>query len=198
MRKGSFVQLLGSIVRLQYQRDHLKVPAGKFKRYEPSNIIAVDELRFTPDGVEAGSIDAPIIDVHHRSHERSRNRGDNGISIGFTGHYELMRARFGERLTLGIAGENIIICNPNRIMESELAPGIAIETAAGTALIDGIFVAAPCVEFSRYALDFPQDDRPDRTVTDTVAFLHEGLRGYYAEVAQSFTLRLGDRVFIRD
>jgi hypothetical protein len=192
------MRLLGSIVRLQYQRDHLKVPAGRFKRYDPSNIVTVDELRFTPDGVEAGPLDAPIIDVHHRSHEYSRNRGDNGISIGFTGHYEIMRAKFGERIALGVAGENIIIDNPNRIMESELAPGVSIETAEGPTLIDGIFVAAPCVEFSRYALDFPQDDRPDRTVTDTIAFLHEGLRGYYAGVAQSFTLRVGDRVFIRD
>lgn len=192
------MRLLGSIVRLQYQRDHLKVPAGRFKRYDPSNIIAVDELRFTPDGVEAGSIESPIIDVHHRSHERSRNRGDNGISIGFTGHYNVMRNRFGDRLTLGVAGENIIIDNPNRILEAELASGIAIETAAGSALIDGIIVAAPCVEFSRYALDYPQDERPDHTVTETIAFLNEGVRGYYAGVAQSFTLHLGDRVFIRD
>ncbi|MGH2551382.1 MAG: MOSC domain-containing protein [Thermomicrobiales bacterium] len=174
------------------------MPAGRFKRYDPSNIIAVDELRFTPDGVEAGSTDAPVIDVHHRAHEHSRNRGDNGISIGFTGHYDIMQAKFGERITFGVAGENIIIDNPNRIMESELATGISIETAEGAALIDGIFVAAPCVEFSRYALDFPQDDRPDRTVTDTIAFLHEGVRGYYAGVTQSFTLRIGDRVFIRD
>lgn len=192
------MRLLGSIVRLQYQRDSLKVQDGRFKRYDPSNIVEVDELRFTPDGVEAGSVDAPIIDVHHRLHEHSGNRGDNGISIGFTGHYEIMRAKFGERITFGVAGENIIIDNPNRIVESELASGISIETADGTALIDGIFVAAPCVEFSRYVLDFPQDDRPDRTVTETVAFLHEGVRGYYASVTRSFTLRVGDRVFVRD
>ena len=192
------MRLLGNIVRLQYQRDHLKVQDGKYKRYDPSNIIAVEALRFTTDGVEAGPVDAPIIDVHHRAHERSRNRGDNGVSIGFTGHYELMRQRFGERLSLGIAGENIIIDNPNRILEHELAPGIVIETESGAALIDDIVVAAPCVEFSRYALDYPKDERPDRTVSETVAFLNDGLRGYYAGVAQSFTLHLGDRVFIRD
>jgi hypothetical protein len=192
------VRLLGEIVRLQYQRDHLKVLDGKYKRYDPVNIVAVDELRFTPNGVEAGSIDAPVIDVHHRAHPRSRNRGDNGISIGFTGHYAIMRERFGERLTFGVAGENVIVDHPHRIQEADLAPGIAIETTSGLALIDEIIVAAPCVEFSRYALDYPQDERPDRTVSETVAFLHEGLRGYYAGVAQSFTLRLGDRVFVRD
>lgn len=192
------MRLLGEIVRLQYQRDHLKVLDGKYKRYDPVNIVAVEELRFTPDGVEAGPVDAPIIDVHHRAHKHSRNRGDNGISIGFTGHYEIMRRRFGERLTLGIAGENIIIENPGRIREAELASGIAIETARGVALIDEIIVAAPCVEFSRYALEYPQNERPDRSVSDTVAFLNDGLRGYYAGVAQSFTLRLGDRVFVRD
>lgn len=192
------MRLLGEIVRLQYQRDHLKVPDGRYKRYDPSNIVAVEELRFTPDGVEAGPAEAPIIDVHHRAHDRSRNRGDNGISIGFTGHYEIMRRRFGARLTPGVAGENIIIHNPGRVMEGELAPGIAIETAAGIALIDAIIVAPPCVEFSRYALGYPKDERPDRSVSETIAFLNDGLRGYYAAVAQSFTLRLGDRVFVRD
>jgi len=192
------VRFLGNIVRLQYQRDHLKVLDGPFKRYEPVNIIAVEELRLTPDGVEAGTLEAPIIDVHHRAHHRSRNRSDNGISIGFTGHYEIMRERFGERLTEGIAGENILIDNGARITEAELAAGIVIETSGGPVGIDEIIVAAPCVEFSRYALDYPRDARPDRTVSETVAFLHHGLRGYYASVSATGAIRVGDAVFVRD
>lgn len=192
------MRFLGNIVRLQYQRDHLKVPDGAFKRYEPANIVAVEALRLTPDGVEAGTPDEPIIDVHHRAHARSRNRSDNGISIGFTGHYEIMRARFGDRLIEGIAGENILIDNGARITEAELAAGLIVEASTGQVEIAEVIVAAPCVEFSRYALDYPRDARPDRTVSETVAFLHHGLRGYYASVPAIGTVRVGDAVFVRD
>jgi len=62
--------------------------------------------------------------------------------------------------------------------------------------IEHVIVAAPCVEFSRWALDFPADARPDLSVTETVRFLHQGMRGYYARAAQNATLRLGDEVVI--
>ena len=190
------MRLLGTIVRLQYQRDHLKILDGPYKRYDPGNIVPVEELRITPDGIEAGPIDAPVIDVHNRTHPRSLNRGDNGLSIGFSGHYALMRERFGDRITDGIAGENIIIAYSGRIFADELAAGLSIATADGPVIVDRVIVATPCVEFSRYALDFPCDAKPDLIVTETVRFLHQGVRGYYARTGQSATLRLGDQVSI--
>jgi hypothetical protein len=190
------VRLLGTIVRLQYQRDHLKVPDGPYKRYDPVHIVPVDELRITPDGIEAGPVDAPWLDVHHSRHQRSRYRGDNGISIGFTGHYRMIRERYGDRISDGIAGENIIIDVADRVYVDELASGLCVATANGPVIIDHVVVAAPCVEFSRYALDFPRDAKPDLSVTETVRFLHQGMRGYYARTGQSATLRVGDEVSI--
>jgi hypothetical protein len=190
------VRLLGTIVRLQYQRDHLKVPDGAIKRYDPINIVSVEELRITPDGIEAGPVDAPWLDVHHREHHHSRYRGDNGISVGFTGHYRMIRERYGDRISDGIAGENIIIDVADRVFVDELASGLCVITADGPVIIDHVVVAAPCVEFSRYALDFPRDAKPDLSVTETLRFLHQGMRGYYARTGESATLRLGDEVSI--
>jgi hypothetical protein len=190
------VRLLGTIVRLQYQRDHLKVPDGPIKRYDPVNIVSVDELRITPEGIEAGPTDAPWLDVHHSGHRCSRYRGDNGISIGFTGHYRMIRERYGDRISDGIAGENIIIDVADRVFVDELASGLCVITADGPVIIDHVVVAAPCVEFSRYALDFPRDAKPDLSVTETLRFLHQGMCGYYARTGQSATLRLGDEVSI--
>ena len=188
--------ILGTIVRLQYQRDHLKVPDLPYKRYDPINIVPVEELRVTPEGIEAGPVDAPWLDVHHRDHPRSRYRGDNGVSIGFTGHYRLIRERLGERVCDGIAGENILIEVDRFIAPDELRGGLSISTKEGPVTIEQVIVAAPCVEFSRWALDFPADARPDLSVTETVRFLHQGMRGYYARSPQNATLRLGDEVVI--
>lgn len=193
------MQLLGTIIRLQYQRGHLKVPGvdRRYRQYDPANIVTTDELRFTPDGPETGPVDAPVFDVHHRLHPDSRNRGDNGVSINLTGHYHLMRERLGERITEGVAGENILIEHEGVLTEADLAGGLAVETRGGLALIDEIIVATPCVEFSRYALDYPADQPPNRLVADTVAFLNDGVRGFYATMREPATVRVGDRVFLR-
>jgi hypothetical protein len=189
------VQLLGPIIRLQYQRGHLKVPGVRFKQYDPGNIFTTDTLRFTPDGPETGPVGAPVYDVHHRLHPGSRNRGDNGVSLNVTGHYGLMRERLGERITEGVAGENILIDYDGQLTGADLAGGLIVETRDGLAYIDEIIVATPCVEFSRYALDYPADAPPNRLVADTVAFLNEGVRGYYATMRDPATVRVGDRVF---
>ncbi len=191
------MRLLGTIVRLQYQSDSLKVPGGRFKRYDPGAIVPVEELRFTPDGPEAGPAGAPVYDVHHRHHPGSRHRGDNGVSFNITGHYRLMLEQLGQRITDGIAGENILIDYAGPITEQELAGGLAVETRDGLALIDDIIVATPCVEFSRYALDYPADQPPNRRVADTVVFLNHGVRGFYGAMREPATFRVGDRVFLR-
>jgi hypothetical protein len=54
---------------------------------DPSRRVEVPQLLFTHQGIEA----------------------ENTISIGFTSHYAQMRARFGEHMQDGIAGENINI-----------------------------------------------------------------------------------------
>jgi hypothetical protein len=190
---------IGVIRRLQVQLTSLKVGDRARRSYDPTGIRDVPRLAITPDGVIGlDGTGNRIEDVHHRGHPGSKNRGDNGISIGFTSHYDEMRQAYGEHLVDGIAGENILIEQEQLIGEDDLRHGIAIETLGGLVLLDNLIVATPCVEFSRYAMQFPEDQRPDETVTETLQFLNDGMRGYYASYAgDEAEVRVGDRVFVR-
>src|SRR5919112_831183 len=156
---------MGTIVRLQVQESSLKV-GDKPRRYDPSPIRSVPALSVSAAGVvglaENGET---IIDVHHHDHPTSKNRGgENGISLGFTGHYGEMRRRFGPHLADGIAGENILVEADRHFPVEELAAGVVVEGIGGQQLeLLPVIVAAPCVEFSRYALKFLDGDRPDAT-----------------------------------
>jgi MOSC domain len=110
-----------------------------------------------------------------------------------------MRQAYGEHLADGIAGENILIGQDQLIGEDDLRHGIAIETSGGTMIqLDNLTVATPCVEFSRYAMRFPADQHPDETVTETLQFLNDRMRGYYASYSgQDAEVRVGDRVFVQ-
>jgi hypothetical protein len=60
-----------------------------------------------------------------------------------------------------------------------------------------VIVAAPCVEFSRYALQFPDGARPDASVTEALRFLDAGLRGFYATYeGEPTVVELGARVLL--
>ena len=193
------MRLIGTIVRLQVQESSLKV-GDKPRRYDPGPIRSVPALRVSPGGVvglaESGE---SILDVHHHDHPASKNRGgENGISLGFTGHYGEMRRRFGPHLADGIAGENILIEADRQFVVDELAAGVVVEGTAGRRLeLRPVIVAAPCVEFSRYALKFPEGTRPDATVTEALRFLDAGTRGFYATYqGEPAVVEIGARVFL--
>lgn len=190
---------IGTVVRLQIQESSLKVGTNP-RRYDPAPLRAVSSLRITPAGVVASDADdAPLIDVHHRDHPASKNHeGVNGISLGFTGHYRAMRDRFGPHLVDGIAGENILIEADRQFDAEELAHGVVISDENGHLLpLQQVIVAAPCAEFTRFAMRFPDDARPDPTVTKALQFLHNGMRGFYAShPGETATIHLGDRVFL--
>lgn len=191
---------IGPIVLLQVQQSSLKVGEAPRKRYDPAAIVVVPALRLTPAGAVGETGDgAPIVDVHNADHPHSKQRaGLNGLSVGFTGHYAAMRERFGDRLTDGIAGENLIVASDRQWSEDELAPGLVVVTAAGEEVpLVRVIVAAPCVEFTRWAMQFPADARPDRTVTEGVQFLDQGMRGFYlAYDGAPVTIAPGDRLFV--
>jgi hypothetical protein len=64
---------------------------------------------------------------------------------------------------------------------ADLPGELMIETPDGRrAPLVRVIVAAPCVEFSRWCLRFPDEARPDLRVTEAVQFLNDGLRGWYA------------------
>lgn len=195
------MQLIGSIVRLQVQDVSLKVGVAPRRRYDPHGIRVVPSLELNGGGVRGWDVKGrPIDDVHHRDHPASKNRGgENGVSLSFTSHYGAMRAQFGTHLVDGIAGENILIAVESMWSEDDFAPGVVIVTSDDRELpLDAVFPAAPCVEFSRYALQFPDDQRPDLTVTEALRFLNDGMRGYYARYDGASTrISLGDRVYVR-
>jgi len=172
---------IGPIVRLQVQIDPLKVGDKPFQRYDPTNIQPVPALEIGPDGVVGldPDGDAVLIDVHHRDHPLSRLRGEKGVSIGFTSHYRRMRERFGAHLTDGIAGENILVACEDTVTMDDLADGIVIGEGDGAVIIDEWVVAAPCAPFTKFGLGLPHDRKADRTVTEALRFLDDGMRGFY-------------------
>jgi hypothetical protein len=193
------VRLLGEIVRLQVQASSLKVGEAPHKRYDPAPLTPVPRLIVEPGGVTGQTDwDEDLIDVHHRAHPATKHRaGSNGVSLLFTDHYRAMRDRFGPHLTDGIAGENVLVALDAVVGSAEVAGGLTIEGGDGRRLaLAPVIVAAPCVEFARYALRFPDEARPDRTVTEAVRFLDAGMRGYYAAYAgPSAFVQIGDRVY---
>lgn len=194
------MQLLGTVVRLQVQLDSIKTGARPLQTYTPyENLTAVPMLRLTADGVEG--VDAAgktLPDVHNRTHPHSKYRGDNGISIGFTGHYAAMRDRYDEHLTDGIAGENMLVVHDGIVPLDVLAAGVIIEGDDRRIEIGPWDIAHPCAPFSKFCLGRPGDSKPDRVVTETLQFLENGMRGFLAIYGDDLgvaEIRVGDRVW---
>ncbi len=191
---------IGRIVRLQVQTAHLKRGEQPRRWYDPAPITEVATLRLEDGGVSGVGADGTLHhDVHHRDHPIARHRGDNGISVGFTSHYGAMRDRFGDHLTNGVAGENILVKAGDVFTPESLGGTLVVETERGTARLADVIVAAPCVEFTRFCMRWPRDARPDRTVTEALQFLDDGMRAFYAtaDLAASTAreLRPGDMVY---
>lgn len=194
--------LIGPVVRVQVQRSSLKLGERPHRWFDPGPITAVAALRVDDGGVAGFDADGgEIADVHNRVHPQSKNRGENGVSIGFTSHYAQMRERFGERLTEGIAGENILVRAVHVLGADDLAGGIVIVTNDGEVVLEHVIVAAPCVEFAKFASGYMAEDKVDRHITEAVDFLHRGMRGFYATFAasraQPAVIRPGDLVYRR-
>ncbi len=194
------LNLLGTIVRLQVQTSSLKCGERPRSWYTPEFIRAVPALRLDDGGV-TGLDEGDIADVHHRDHPRSKWRGENGLSVGFTGHYARMRERFGPHLSDGIAGENILVEADREFAEIEVAGGIVIVGAAGPIALEAVQHAPPCVEFSKFCAGYALDQRADTVIADTLQYLNHGMRGFYATLAEgspsSVNIALGDLVYRR-
>jgi hypothetical protein len=143
----------GPIVRLQVQSSAIKV-RGVREYYTPKAICSVETVFLTPRGgssiTQAGE---HLLDVYQQDHPRSRYRRGNGISLCFTSHYHLLRARFGAHLHDGVAGENLLIATDQVITLEQVEKGLLIQTATGSLIpLSTLLIATPCEVFSRYAL----------------------------------------------
>lgn len=195
---------IGRIKQVQIQRSSLKRGERLSKYYDPSPLMVVESLELTPDGVFGITINGKqVMDVHHVEHPTSHNHsGINGVSLGFTSHYEAMRSQFGEHLVDGCAGENILIETDAIIALNDLGNRIAIQSKEIREFVHLINfkVAAPCVEFSQFAANhgMPLAAEPLKAA---LQFLNDGIRGFYAAVIDQETLMIvkaGDRVFVVD
>jgi hypothetical protein len=172
---------IGRIVRVQVQDRSLKVPGPRFRAYDPAGIVPVATLLLDEGGAAGRQADGSLVaDVHHRDHPESKHRGDNGISICFTSHYDAMRARFPGGIEDGQAGENLLIESDRTWSEADLVGGLVVRTADGPVRLEQVIVADPCVEFSRWLLHYPETERADVSVADALRFLCDGVRGFYA------------------
>lgn len=191
---------LGEVVRLQVQLESIKTGSKPNERYTPEpHLMAVPILRFGADGVQGiAATGAVLPDVHNRTHPHSKYRGNNGISIGFTSHYQAMRDRFGEHLTDGIAGEGILVECSDVLPLDAIENGVVIVGDDGEITIGPWEVAHPCAPFAKFCLQYPEGAKPDRRITEALQFLEGGMRGYlavYPEDTEVVEIRLGDVVY---
>jgi hypothetical protein len=191
------MHMIGTITRLQIQRDSLKRGEKPTRVYDPAPLLSVPALNVTPDGALGETPDGMwIVDVHHRDHPRTKNDdGLHGISLGFTSHYDAMREHFGNRVEMGCAGENIIARADRRFTYEELADGVAILAPDGTQRVrlKILEVAHPCRPFTGWALG--KTVEPEE-LKKHLQFLDGGMRGFYCVGEGTGTVSLGDSVAI--
>ena len=195
---------IGRIKLLQVQQSSLKVKQQPYGYYDPTPLLTVKSLLLHPDGVTGLTFDGrQVIDVHHAHHPASRNnKGINGVSVGFTSHYEAMRGKFGDHVADGCAGENILVEAENIFRLADLGRRLTIQTQRTGELIylTRLKVAAPCVEFSLFAASHGMA-LPSNQLKETLQFLDGGTRGFYATIAgqsDEMGVQAGDRVFVDD
>lgn len=191
------MRTIGTVARLQIQRGSLKRGEKPTRRYDPAPLLSVTALNVSPDGAlgaSPGDADTWIVDVHHRAHPRTKNEdGLHGISVGFTSHYAAMQEHFGDRLTVGCAGENIIAAVDRRFTYEDLAGGIAILSPDGSERVrlTVLQVAHPCRPFTGWALG--KTVEPEELKTH-LQFLDNGMRGFYCTGEGTGTVQLGDSI----
>jgi hypothetical protein len=195
---------IGNITRIQVQQSPLKGRKPPTKYYDPSPLLEVERLLLSANGIIGITYDGrEVIDVHHVDHPESRNiEGKNSMSFGFTSHYRSIRERFGEHVTDGIAGENILVATETILHREDLGEQLALQNhmTGEYIYLSGILIASPCVEFSQFAANHGMP-MPPKALKETLQFLNGGMRGFYAAVEdqiQQFTIQVGDMLFVVD
>lgn len=190
---------IGRLIRLQIQRQSLKSGVKPDRTYDPAPLLAVSRLWVTPEGVLGRGEDGGwLVDVHHAAHPATKNEDRlHGVSVGFTGHYRLMQARFGDRLAVGTAGENLIAETDGVLRAAALGPALAVVGADGVERVRlrVLQVAEPCRPFTGWALGGGQRVEA-AAFKEHLQFLQDGTRGYYLQAEGCGEVVLGDRLVV--
>ena len=196
---------LGQVTLVQIQPSGLiketpgKTPTGGF--YDPTYLVSVDRLEITPLGIEATTPGGEReLDIHHINHPDKKYDNNDLISIAFSSHYDAMRARFGDHIVNGIAGENIIIEYTKEIWPADLSQKIGVENqeSGEMAIMELNGHANPCVEYASYCLQNQHGKIPAKIMKETLQFLGNGRRGFLFVLSKEqdvITVRPGDKVY---
>ena len=192
------MQKIGTIQFVQIQRNQMKTYVNDERVYRPTPLLTVDCLHLTADGIMGVQEGEEIVDVHHVHHPQSRYRGDNKISLGFTHHYDAMRARFGRHMVDGIGGENIIVQADKDNALDIVGKRLFIRHDDNLIELTQVIPAPPCREFSIFCA---QDTITGAELKHTLQWLDNGQRGFYAELVANDCqcyVQAGDTLLIAD
>lgn len=190
-------ELLGTVSRLQVQREALKQGTAPHRWYEPANIVTVPAIRVDGAGVVGLTDDGDeVVDVHNARHPRCRDRrGTRGVSVMASADYAHLRGWHGDHLTDGVAGETITVAG-GPLRDRDLGAGLVVETGHGRVPLVGVRPATPCVEFTGFVLQRPRGAGVDDTVLATLETLDHGARGFVCAADAEGTIAVGDRVYL--
>jgi hypothetical protein len=186
------------IVRLQVQRYPMKAGRAPLRYYEPAALVSVERLLASPSGVRGITADGEkVLDVHHQNHPQCRDRrGNSGILFMGTGDYLALRERYGDHLVDGIAAETVLVEAPEGFAGRDLPTTATVNTADGPLTLEGVRVADPCVEFSRFCLRRQPSAVVDDDVRSAMVLLDGGARGYRSSAGTEGVIVVGDTVTI--
>ena len=193
---------LGVVKLVQLQPAGLIIEKNSGHFYDASRRVEVDRLRITSRGIDAVTADGEhVLDIHHLDHPGKAYDKDDLVCIGFTSHYNAMRARFGDHMMDGTAGENIIIGYEEEIWPEDLGQQIGIENSktGQLAVLDMVRFAAPCAEFSHFAAQSQDQELPADELKAILQFLGNGRRGFLLVLNKSHDevyVQPGDRVWV--
>ena len=189
------LEVLGTVARLQVQRSRLKPGPRGARVYDPAPLLEVEALEVGPRGVVGQTADGPVLDVHHADHPDTRNvRLVNGLSLLPRAHAHALRARYGDRLADGAAGESALLDTDGPWSEADVSGTLQLETAEGGLLeLHSLIAAPPCVEFSRFCLGLPVGP-VGLEVEQALLDLDGGARGFYAQVRGTGRVERGARL----
>ncbi|MEN8115035.1 MAG: hypothetical protein ABFS21_11685 [Actinomycetota bacterium] len=185
---------IGRIVRLQVHAESLKRDGA----FDPGPLVSVERASIGSPGMLGWNGTGWILDNHHSAHPQARGGGHRVLSVGFTGHYERIRARFGDVPT-GAAGENIVIDGP-AVTAGDISGGLLIRTGDGAVLeLRSPQAAVACTGFTSFLLGSPVV-LPREEITEHLAFLSTGTRGFIVSVDhvdRPVEIAVGDEIFTR-